>query len=329
MSASSVLLLETYPSTELPYDGLSGIFNRIKEVGTVVPDTSMVAGAKVLVCGIAPLYGNKISQRNSNAIFTTFESDQLPENWVDAINQYQHCIVPHDAIKEVFRSSGVCVPVSVVHQGYYRFKRTRPHKTLQATFNVGFLGVPVKRKNLLKLYEACRQLQADRIPQLKLHVHVSSCYDWLDMQDFQRMENDTMVVWSTGKYSDEQIAEWYHGLSCYIFPSSGEGWSYTPRESMYLGIPTIITDIPVHRELVESGYCKVIPATAREPADFGGTCYGDWAKIDVNTIKDAILDVYNRSEYFRRLSKEGSEWIEDKWKNEDMLLSLQQFVGSF
>ncbi|HEY9262706.1 glycosyltransferase, partial [Chitinophaga sp.] len=326
---NSVLLLETYPSAETPYDGLSGVFSRIKEIGTVVPDTSSMEGEKVLVCGIAPLYENRISSRNSNAIFTTFESDQLPENWVAAINQYRHCIVPHEAIREVFRNSGVSVPVTVIHQGYHRFRRTQMSYTTPEIFNVGFLGVPVKRKNLLKLYEACRQLQEECIPQLKLHVHVSSSYDWLDMQAFQAMKNDEMVVWSTGKLNDEQMAAWYHQLSCYIFPSSGEGWSYTPRESMYLGIPTIVTDIPVHRELAKSGYCRVIPAAAKEPADFEGICIGDWARIEVDAIKDAIRDVHNRYTHFRNLSAKGSEWIKNKWKNEDMLLSLQGFVSSF
>ncbi|MEZ4548823.1 MAG: hypothetical protein R3B51_14430 [Thermodesulfobacteriota bacterium] len=59
-----------------------------------------------------------------------------------------------------------------------------------------------------------------------------------------------------GDVDEDGTSEWYAGLSCYVFPSSGEGWSFTPRESLYLGIPTLITDIPVHDELVRSGYYK-------------------------------------------------------------------------
>lgn len=326
-SENNIFLLETYPSHELPYDGLSGIFNRVKEIGTVVPDTHHITGAKVLVCGIAPLYEKKISRNNSNILFTTFESDKLPENWVASINCYQHCIVPHETIKQVFQSSGIFVPISVVHQGYHRFERALQVKRAKTPFTVGFLGVPVNRKNLLKLYEACKQLRSSQIPSLALHVHVSCFYDWLDERPFHRLQEDEMVVWTTGKYSDAQIAAWYHRLSCYVFPSSGEGWSYTPRESMYLGVPTIVTDIPVHEELVESGFCKTIHAPGKEPAIFDGDCYGEWAKIEIDAVKEAILDVYNRYHHFCELAEKGAAWIENKWLNREIAQKIATLMA--
>jgi len=89
----SLLILETYPLGESAYDGLTGLFNEVKHLGKVMPETAGITGAKVLVCGIAPLYKDRISPRNINVIFTTFESDQLPDEWVASINQYRHCIV--------------------------------------------------------------------------------------------------------------------------------------------------------------------------------------------------------------------------------------------
>jgi glycosyltransferase involved in cell wall biosynthesis len=323
-----LIVLETYPSRELPYDGLSGVFDLVKDLGAIRPDTSDIAGARVLVCGVPPLYDGKISSLNTNIIFTTFESDTVPPAWVLSINRYQHCVVPHEAIREVFKRSGVTVPISVVHQGYRRLERRSRDALPAECFNVGFLGIPVGRKNLLSLYEACRQLQQSAIPQLKLHVHVSSIYEWLDAGPFERMQEDGMVIWTSGRYSESQISEWYRKLSCYIFPSSGEGWSFTPRESMYLGIPTILSDIPVHQELTEKGFCKVISASGTTPADFGGIQHGSWARITVEDIMEAILDVYRRYPYFSSQAGKGAAWIEHKWMNQDIAQQLLGLVES-
>jgi len=328
MQNDNIIILETYPSNEGPYDGLSGFFDEVKDLGVIMDDTSNIAGAKVLVMGVAPLYANKISELNTNIVFTTFESDEIPQHWVSAINNYDYCIVPHKEIVTVFERSGVTIPVSVIHQGYSRFARTAIRDRPVKEFNVGFLGIPVNRKNLMKLYTACKILQQESIPDIRLHVHVSFFYDWLDESPFLQLKNDDMVVWTCGKYDASQISAWYHRLSCYVFPSSGEGWSYTPRESLYLGIPTIITDIPVHRELTDSGFCKVINTSGREAADFHGSFHGTWARIEVHEIREAISDVYNRYDFFSRQAQQGSVWMEDKWLNQDIKLHLLEFINS-
>jgi len=325
-AAQPLLVLETYPSREAAYDGLSGLFNEVRGMGQVVHDTTQVSGEKVLVCGIAPLYAGRISPLNTNIIFTTFESDRIPAEWVSAINSYCHCIVSHDEVKKVFAASGVRIPITVVHNGYRRYERAVTGIDPHVFFDVGFLGIPVNRKNLLKLYEACRQLKQQQIPELRLHVHAASFYDWLDPAPFAAMQADEMVCWTTGKRSQEAVAAWYRNLSCYIFPSSGEGWSYTPRESMYLGIPTIISNIPAHRELVASGFFKVIEPAGREPADFGGAIHGCWDRIDVQDIHKAIADVYAGYREYSAMAAAGAEWIKDLWQNEDIGTRIWEVV---
>jgi len=134
-------------------------------------------------------------------------------------------------------------------------------------------------------------------------------------------------VWTTGKHNTDQISDWYNRLACYVFPSSGEGWSYTPRESLYLGIPTILSDIPLHKELLETGFCKVINTSGKIRANFNGSYHGNWAKIETEEIKRAIQDVYERYDYFKGQAKKGAFWIEDKWLNQDIQQQLLDFIN--
>jgi glycosyltransferase involved in cell wall biosynthesis len=142
------------------------------------------------------------------------------------------------------------------------------------------------------------------------------------------MENSPFVEWTWGAMTEEWTAEWYGELSCYVFPSSGEGWSFTPRESLYLGIPTILTDIPVHRELVESGYCGVIPVSGREDAVYDGNTYGQWDRVSVQDIEDALWDVYRNYGSYLIRAMQGASWIENKWTNEDSQQTLLEYMRS-
>jgi len=128
--------------------------------------------------------------------------------------------------------------------------------------------------------------------------------------------------------TEEWTAEWYGRLSCYVFPSSGEGWSFTPRESMYLGIPTVLTDIPVHREIIESGYCRAIPVRGKEDASYDGDTYGQWDRVSVNDIEDAVWDVYRNYGSYLIRAVQGSRWIENKWTNEGSQQLLLEYMRS-
>ncbi len=319
-----IFQLRTYK--EAPYDGLTYVYDRTSRLGILTDDTSNFVGEKVLVSGLPTGYLDKLSIQNTNVLYTTFESSLLPTQWVDAINKYFHyCIVPHAHVKSVFENSELKIPIEVIQQGFTRYKR-KERKALEAkTFNIGFLGVPVERKNLFKLFQACVHLLAD-IPELRLRVHVPDYYGHMKAEYLGLVKMSPFVDWTEGHLIENEIADWYSELSCYVFPSSGEGWSFTPRESLYLGVPTILSDIPVHKELVESGYCKAIPVSGKEEADFNGIISGVWDKVSVADIENSIRELYlNYGSYYIK-ALQGSQWIEDKWTNEGSQQKLLDFL---
>jgi glycosyltransferase involved in cell wall biosynthesis len=177
---------------------------------------------------------------------------------------------------------------------------------------VGFLGVPVGRKNLDALHRACHALRP-RWPALKLAVHVAIWYDWLDRGRWDALRADPLVDWSEGRMSVEALAAWYGSLTCYAYPSSAEGWSFTPRESLFLGVPTIVSDIAIHRDLVASGYCHVVPNRGLEPARFEWGVFGDWERIDADDIAMVLEQVLSDPTAAQRRAQAGAEWIEQRW----------------
>ncbi len=324
-----MLLLDIYKGNP-PFDGLSTVYERMAAVLPRAVDTSGMSGKKVLTAFMPGHCERGLSAENKNAIYTTFETSKIPSWWVRAINDhYKICIVPHPYVKEAFLASGVEAPVEIVQQGYTRHKRLREtaRGTEKGIFRIGFLGVPYARKNLFRLYQACVDL-ANEIPGLRLAVHSSVMFDNLYSREIHLMANSPFVEWTQGTLDAEGTSDWYSRLSCYVFPSSGEGWSFTPRESLYLGVPTVITDIPVHDELVNSGYYKVIPVSGTEEVELGGEICGEWSKIAVSDIKAALLDVHSRYGHYFVTAMKGAAWIENRWTNESSQQRVLELMRS-
>ncbi|HML96626.1 MAG TPA: glycosyltransferase [Thermodesulfobacteriota bacterium] len=324
-----ICLLDVY-GDDPPFDGLSTVFGRAAALFRKERDTSGTSGKKVLMAFMPGDHEVKLSPRNTNVIYTTYETTRIPSIWVRQINGHYHrCIVPHGYVKEAFLASGVKAPIEVIHQGFTRHRRLpeQARGAEKGIFRIGFLGVPYRRKNLFKLYQACADLVKE-IPGLRLAVHSSVMFDHLYTKEIALIANSSFVEWTQGTLDEEGTSEWYARLSCYAFPSSGEGWSFTPRESLYLGIPTLITDIPVHDELVSSGYYRVIPVSGMDKAeDYWGDC-GEWNTVSVKDIREAIADVY--SNYGMRLVRalQGAAWIENRWTNESSQQRLLEFMRS-
>ncbi|MCA9810363.1 MAG: glycosyltransferase [Candidatus Dadabacteria bacterium] len=324
-----IVVLDVYPGVP-PFDGLSTVFERASEIGPMVRDTSGMSGKKVLMAYMPDSEEQRLSSANTNVIYTTYESTRIPGRWVRSINDhYDHCIVPHPFIKKTFAESGVKAPIEVIQQGFTRHRRLpeRQRGAGNGIFRIGFLGIPYPRKNLFKLYQACVDL-LDEIPGLRLAVHSSKLFDEMFTKEIALIASSPFVEWTQGTLDEDDTSEWYARLSCYVFPSSGEGWSFTPRESLYLGIPTLITDIPVHDELVRSGYYKVIPAGEMVQAISDKEDLGEWNSVAVGDIRDALGDVHSNYGRYLVAALQGASWIENKWTNESSQQRLLEFMRS-
>ena len=307
-------------------DGLSSVQSLVNPIGRVVSDSKGLAGRTVLVPGIPFLHEDRLSPANRNVVYTTFETSVLPGHWVEAINRSYHgVIVPHQHVRDVFAASGVEKPIFVVGQA---FQRPPPSRMEPRSARVGFLGTPVRRKNLEALYRACRML-LPRWPDLKLAVHVSVWYDWLDRDEWERIRRDPMVEWSEGRMDAQALSDWRASLTCYAYPSRAEGWSFTPRESLFLGVPTIISDIPLHEDLVRSGHCHVVPARGREPARYEGGVFGEWTRIEAEDIAAVLEEVISAPDDARLRAQEGAKWIESRFLVTDAQAELVGILGSF
>ncbi|HMS69900.1 MAG TPA: glycosyltransferase [Saprospiraceae bacterium] len=303
-------VLNTYGNVP-PEDGLSNVFHMVKTIAPMVDDTNEIQEKSViLVAGIPFLYSHLLSPHHVNICFTTYEFAPLPYNWIMALNvNFMAVVVPHESVKKFFLSSGVQIPIYVVGQGHTYLPKVHVVDEKKEAFVMGFLGVPVPRKNLDLVIKAIEELS--EVFPILIKVHISSLYEWFEDKDFiNRLKSHPLVLYSEGYKTKEEIANWYQSLGGYIFPSSGEGWSFTPRESLSLAIPTIISNIPVHEDLIP--FCCMIEKV-----------------ITVDSIKAAILKVKNDILVYKEKAVKGQNWILNQYKENQMNIALLKIMDKY
>ena len=340
------------PQVMLNHDGLSYVAGRLVQAGhSRIPLDKLPAHTKLLVPFMPTSYVDRLSAAHTNLCYTTFETSQLPQSWINALNTHYHaCIVPHPAIKQVFTESGIDIPIFVAQQGYTRLPQ-KPVKTntrqettsgkltggklMDSKFIVGFLGVPQIRKNLSALIKACQSLIRNKqVSGLQLQIHIPTRYAETDQMWLEEIAQQKFIQLTQGIKTEQELVDWYAGLSAYCFPSSGEGWSFTPRESLYLGIPTILSDIPVHQELIASGYCQAISTSGDQPGVYKAyqqnqlvnVACGYWSRISSETIAEAIHQVCRNYPYWQEQARLGQDWIKDQWTNEASLATVKHII---
>ena len=57
------------------------------------------------------------------------------------------------------------------------------------------------------------------------------------------------------------LGELYRGASSFLLPSILEGFSITPLEALVLGTPPVVSDIPVHKEVVGEAFSVPLDVT--------------------------------------------------------------------
>lgn len=297
-----IYVLNTYNNNNSD-EGLSVVYHYIKNLGTIVNTSRHIKNSIVIVAGIPHMYINRLSNKNINICYTTYEFFPLPKLWIQCLNAYSTIIVPHSKIKELFENSGVKRPIHIVQQGY---PKRIPYLNMKDSnkFTVGFCGVPVKRKNLDLLIKAIETLKTT-IPNIVLKVHISKYYR--EMTPYVFPSNCSFDV-TYGYKTDDELSKWYSSLDAYIFPSSGEGWSFTPRESLSLSIPTIISDCLVHKDLEKYSKMIDLPVTQTK-------------------IEDAIVDVYKNIEVYKSSAIEGRNYVELHNKTDDMFHQMSNIIA--
>ncbi len=243
----------------------------------------------------------KVAPEVVKIAYSMFESSAIPAAVVQRLNDYfDVCIVPDPYHIEVYKNSGVTLPLFCLPTGLYLEKfleeplRQKPHDR----FTFGVIATNSPRKNLKKVIQAFADLYGNNQDYcLKIHTKKMTMTNFsLDTigqgldRLFERLDTTTNhhsigdffkqlptpeespqemvarlgltnVIITTDIMTEQQYLDYFKGIDCYLSLSMGEGFSNTPREAMALGIPTIVANNTAQKTICDSGCVISVPST--------------------------------------------------------------------
>jgi glycosyltransferase involved in cell wall biosynthesis len=103
----------------------------------------------------------------------------------------------------------------------------------------------------------------------------------------RKIKNEQLNVRLMGRVSDvSKVLPAYHA---YIMPSLFEGFGIAPMEAMAAGMPVILSDLPVFREVAENIPIYFDPGNARSIAEAIKYVYDNWSDVNVKGLRGRAI----------------------------------------
>ncbi len=167
-----------------------------------------------------------------------------------AIKRAKIVLVPAETVKQTIITHVAGVnpnKVKVTYEGVDEAWFQKPSKSKQETKNEKILfytGSLYPHKNVLLVVRALKQL-----PHYKLYISSSrNVFVTKFMEEVKRLGLSDRVT-HLGRLSDGQLRSWYARAGALVQPSLSEGFGLTGAEALAAGLPVIVSDIPIFREI--------------------------------------------------------------------------------
>jgi len=315
--------------------------------------TDSLEGHKVFLCtdGLPELqagdYYKKVPTTTLRLVYSAFESTELPYDAVERFNTYfDKVIVPDKFLVDVYKKSGVTIPVIVAPMGLYLkpffLKQHNKYVKGKKPFTFTCVGTQHARKNIKKLIQAfiavfgnnndyllkvqVKPVVVDFVSEFDGFAQYLSDGSEEALEVFNNFQNQDELLEETIKklgvknvelctqVMNEQVyVDFIASSDCYVLISQGEGFSNTPREAMAAGVPVIISHNTAHNTLVESGY--VLPVECSYVIDAWYEAFtrpilaGKQFDCDQKDVEDALEKMVDQYDFYYQQAQKAREWV--------------------
>ena len=248
--------------------------------------------------------------------YSMFESSLIPQEGVKILNTYFDLIVvPDEYLVNVYRNSGVTKKITVLPIALnFEELNQYPKKTArQHPFIFTILSSSIYRKNILETVKAFHLAFPDNDNvQLKINSRYSMDATNQDIVRYLIKHSIKNITYNRDTLPTQVYNKLLADTDCLLNVSMGEGFSIQPREAMFLGIPTIVSNNTAQKTICSTNLVYSVESSKEEPAlhYFSDTPHGSFFKCEADKIAEAMLDVYNNYDFYLSQSEKCSLWAE-------------------
>jgi glycosyltransferase involved in cell wall biosynthesis len=315
-------------------------------------DEPRIAGHGTVVVDSTPWWHERLAAESSGrllAAYTTWETDRLPRYWVAILNRYDRVLVPSRFNAEVFKSSGVSVPIWVV-----------PHIAPEVQIDAGapgpgdarfmfyLIATWSTRKAILDAVEAFLMAfgaQDDVV--LVIHTTpvdiVASGRGYAGRPAATSLSlakalaghrNIPDLLLSTRSLTQAEVDRLHRRGDCFVSLSRGEGWGLGAFEAAAFGNPAIVTGWSATREFLPDGYpyfvdYDLISTTDDQPDAWWQPQPGErWAKARIPHAAALLRHVYSHREEARSWGRTAQSHVLENFNRTIVTRRLLQALSA-
>lgn len=267
---------------------------------------------KIKVIHLTPdMYPRYMEKGKYNIGHLFWETDRLPKEWIEPINQMQEIWTSSEAMAQLFRNCGVKVPIYAFPQPIDIAEADKPREKFDLPEHKGFLFYAVlqwiERKNpktLLQAYWETFTGRQDVSLLLKTYRvgYGDEEYQRIQM-DIERWKRESRLVHFprvlliTKLLTHEEMMRVHYTGDCYLSADHGEGWSRPLEEALLMGKPAVTTARggiheylePEHYYPINSSYVPVV----EQPWIPWYSGEQKWAQLDKEEFKKRMNFVFS------------------------------------
>ena len=264
----------------------------------------------------------RVNKGVKRAILTMWETEELYKHWAQPLNEkYDVMFVPASYLIDSFRAIGVTIPIELlplgIQEAYFDYK---PRKKPKKKFRFIHWNSGEPRKGYYELIEAWGKYFADRddVELVLKHStrtdprHINMAFEHAGYEPNQ-FKN---IIKISEPYTTEQMLELLHSSHALIYPSSGEGYGYTPREAMATGLPVIMTDEHAFKDIPSDLYTHVKSSKARAKKQYKDF---EWFKPDVDDIAKQMNNMIDNYDTALKTAKKAYEYVDKHEHIQDII----------
>jgi glycosyltransferase involved in cell wall biosynthesis len=263
--------------------------------------------------------------------YTAWETDRMPGKWVEKINQLDEVWVPSKYNYEVFKNSGIDIPINIIPHTFNRkvFEEETASVSIEGVSSNDYIFYSIfqwiERKapvSLLKAYLS--EFTGNENVCLVLKTYLFNPTDTGERDKIKqvigdikmklRMSNYPKILLVTDILTKPQIHAIHKSCDCCLSFHRSEGFGLVPAEAMMAGNPVIATDY--------SGTTDFVTPRTGFPIDYQLTpVYGMpweaytgdmvWADIDIMDARKKMRWVFENRNQARGTGVMGKQFIDE------------------
>ena len=254
------------------------------------------------------------------------EVDKISERWARACNAMNEVWVPTPMQVDVFRDSGVKVPLYVVPLGIdtTRYMPTFLPAVYHGDHKFRFFALSWwqlrKRWDILSIAFA-EEFAGEKDVALLMKTMtaqpegeaIDQIHQWIG----HRCDDQMALI--EGAFPWWEIVMMLCSSHAFVLPTGGEGWGCPPVQALACGLPVIVTDCMGPGEVLRDDHGWPFPGVyfipaEKEPTEVHHEYYegGNWWVADKDALRKAMREVYQNYDKWKLLALAGAQMVREQ-----------------